>query len=753
MDPAGANRSTGLNLLRRGDFKNGIKYLVDARNMYASVDNRSMVANVDLDIASAMFDLGRFDEFIKCSKSAKEYFEAEGINEMVGTISLTIIAQLFGIEGYDEEVLENLLVAKPIFEKLREEGVPTPAPYPLIMSELELRTAFTLHFLGRWEEALPHFEKAKEMLERMQPSKNYEMCEEFYARALIFLGRFDEAIKHLEIVKEINKGRGDQRKVAQIESELGECYLRMVDFKQAIKCFERELLIYKTFGQKQRILIAEYTISKAKQLMSGKIKKALTNEEKEQLREAYKLTSTGGFLKDNERFVEAVEVWKKASKMHEELGNMEYAASLRMSLGLLLVQIGKMEEALEQFSEAGQISAGLGMKMEQAMLENTIAYRLRDAGRTRDAIDHMEKARSIFQILKNQREVARVDKELSIMLDELGLINEAIAKRHDAISGYEKMGDEAEVANSEEMMAFLLCKAHRPEEALKHVSNAKKIYKKLGMRDRIELNEKIERTTKTILAAREAVKKQFEGALLPTELEELQKSITPPLKPPKTTPEIDYGEVVNNLTRFEDVFKHIEPESGFMFRGVDPISNMYGIGIEIAKREERFSDALKHLELMKSSFEKADKHFRLGVPPKNVDMATIDRDMEAFKDTQKLQYLVQPVLEEASKRAKAAREEYKAGVALLEQRKPEEALKHLELAREFFKLGNQQIELGEINLAIVLALGELGRVEEAGIRLKESKHPIVMLGRITDVVYFEKYIGGLLLKNNMLKKP
>lgn len=749
LDPAGANRRIGLSSLRQGDFENGIKYLIYARNMYASVDNRSMVATVDLEIAAAMLELGRFDEFVQCSKSAREYFEAEGNKEVVGSISLNVAIQLSRIEGYEEEVLENLLIAKPIIEKLKEEGHSLPLPYPILMSVFELRTALMLHFLGRCEEALPHFEKAEEMLEGMQPSENYELCEEFYARALIFLGRFDEAIKHMEAVREINRKMGNWRRVAGMEEEIGECYICMDDFKQAIKCFERAMLTYKQLGQNLMVLKTEYQIAKAKRMMSRKVKKALTDEEEARLREAYKLTSTGKFLKDKERFIETVEVWSRASTMHEELGNREYAAELRMNLAILLMQLGRVDEALEQFSKSRQILAELGMKFEQAVLESTIAFGLRRAGRIREAIEHLETARSIFEALKKQIDIAYIDREISSMLDELGLTNEAIEKRRDAISEYSKVGDEANVAHNEEMLALLLVKARRPEEALKHLSNARKIYKKLGMSDRIKRNENMEKTTKTIIAASETFKKQFEGALPPEEFEKIQRAITLLLQPPKL--ETIQKEAINNLTRFEEAFQHIKPEPGFTYRGVNPISDMYRLGIEIAKREERFSDALKHLELMSSLFEKADKHFRLGVPPEKMDIATIDRDMKAFEEARKLEPLVKPVLDEVGRRVKAAKEDYKAGVALLEQRKPEEALKHLELAREVFELGNQQIELGEINLAIVLALGELGRVEEAGRKLKESKHPIVMLGRISDVVIFEKYIGGLFLKNNMFK--
>jgi len=352
-----------------------------------------------------------------------------------------------------------------------------------------LRVLFALGELhanaGATDEARRNFEAALELAWRMRDRRRG-------ARALGKLGdieqshgNYDEAAQHLDASLRLFEAIQDHAGVASTCTALGRLYWLRGAFEDAIRCYRKSEHIYRRLGNQRGIAEILHAVgavhhdrgdvSRAESFYT----EALTLREAAGDRRGIARTLNNlGIIWMARSLERSVEVWRRASDIAREIGDLGLQATLADNLGEALVLLGRYDEADGFLGRAVELAELTGRK-------RTLVDALRNQGLLRVALGDLDGAESVLSRAKRQARVlglARLDALVSRALGDLavarmestgviadhdgdGALALAEAAYRQAAERFESSGYHLEAATSYERLADMLELAGRGAEA------------------------------------------------------------------------------------------------------------------------------------------------------------------------------------------------------------------------------------------------------------------------------------------------
>ncbi|WP_293334431.1 tetratricopeptide repeat protein [Microcoleus sp. CAWBG58] len=194
-----------------------------------------------------------------------------------------------------------------------------------------------------------------------------------------------------------------------------------------------------------------------------------------QLSEAKWLTTLGGILMRQGRFDEAVDPFKRAANIDEQLGNQEGLAMVLNSLGGLLRRQGNLDEAEDALQRSYVLSEKSNDKSHRGMVLHNLGKVRHDRGCLNEALEVLRRSRTIFEELGHQRSLLMVLTSIGRLLQEQGKFHEAIDAIQRSADIEEQLGDKRNVAIKLNLVGGLFQELGQLDNALEAFEKAVEI--------------------------------------------------------------------------------------------------------------------------------------------------------------------------------------------------------------------------------------------------------------------------------------
>jgi tetratricopeptide (TPR) repeat protein len=365
---------------------------------------------------------------------------------MVAT-SLNDVAYCLNSQGRPAEALPNYQKALRMRQRLFK------GDHFLVAASLD-GVAFCLNALGRSTEALPKFQEALEMNRRLFQGDHSSVATNLYnvATCLSSLGRFQEALRVCEASLEMNQRLfgHDHPNVATSLNGVASCLDSLGRSTEALPKHQEALEMNRRLFQGDHPFVASNLNNVANSLFSlGRFDEALPKfqealEMSKRLYDgdhpyvAYGLSSVATCLLSLGRPAEALSMHRESLEMGHRLyeGDHPQVAISLHNTALSLGSLGRLSEALSKLLEALEMRRRLfeGDHPEVALSLNGVADCLASLGRHDEAILKRQETLEMHKRLfeGDHPRVAICLQKVAYSLDALGRSSEALAKHQDA---------------------------------------------------------------------------------------------------------------------------------------------------------------------------------------------------------------------------------------------------------------------------------------------------------------------------------
>ncbi|PTM87741.1 tetratricopeptide repeat protein [Streptomyces sp. VMFN-G11Ma] len=195
--------------------------------------------------------------------------------------------------------------------------------------------------------------------------------------------------------------------------------------------------------------------------------------------EAMAWDSLGLALLQAGRVREAVEAHISARDLLQAVGNRHREASAWGNLGAALKEAGRVEEAIEAHMHARDVFQAVGDRHNEASAWSNLGLALREAGRVGEAVEAAVRARDLFQAVGDRRYEAKAWYGLGLALREAGRVGEAVEAAVRARDLFQAVGDRHLEAIACHNLGGVLRQAGKAKEAVKPLAKALEIFQEL----------------------------------------------------------------------------------------------------------------------------------------------------------------------------------------------------------------------------------------------------------------------------------
>jgi CHAT domain-containing protein/tetratricopeptide (TPR) repeat protein len=327
--------------------------LIDAAEMADRQDARALGL---LSQADALRVLGRYQESVERYEEARRSFLSQG--DEIGwarTHTGWIISKHFLGEG-----LGALAHVGPAYDTLIRHGAQRFA------ARLDQNTANTCFRLGRYEEALKHYDRAQQAFETLGAVAEEEVARAKANKALILtlLGEFDAALALHAEARAVHARRGATVVVHREDIYIADVYVSQGDFTRALRLYSDALSAFDAAGQDADAAWAALSIVSC-------------------------------YLSLN-RNAEALESAEEAISRFDRCGTPTETARARFSCALARARLGDADGALALLDEAAQVFDATGLATDFALATLQRARLFLDEGEWDSALREAERARQPF---------------------------------------------------------------------------------------------------------------------------------------------------------------------------------------------------------------------------------------------------------------------------------------------------------------------------------------------------------------------
>jgi tetratricopeptide (TPR) repeat protein len=324
---------------------------------------------------------------------------------------------------------------------------------------LNLRNlAWSIHYSGRYKDAVPMYERALSMIEEHLGAEHPEVASTKQQLALVLtehdLGEFDRALRLLDEVIELRRrlfGPGSQG-VAIALAAKSAVHFQRGDEQRAKDCvMQASLILSQGNVAEAGLTLAEYTqgVQAADEGDAERAVKHLAEAvrlAKRVLGEkhpfvAIAMADYGGALVSDKQYKKAEETLERVNSIVRELrvrADHPKVSTLRRDFARLYLETGRGERAREmlEVNLADALAATGDRSWRYATACQDFGYVLNRLGRTGEAIDHLRRALAIAQETDAARpeRIAFFSEDLALALAQEGELAEAIELLQQAVA-------------------------------------------------------------------------------------------------------------------------------------------------------------------------------------------------------------------------------------------------------------------------------------------------------------------------------
>ncbi|MGE0885465.1 MAG: CHAT domain-containing protein [Blastocatellales bacterium] len=276
--------------------------------------------------------------------------------------------------------------------------------------------AMALHVLGRYTEAVGHYEQARRLYREAGCEVEMARVERAMVDALIYLGRYDEALELAGDARQAFERRDEKLLLAQLESNAGNVYHRLDRNAEALSCYERATVLFESVAPEQ---LAQVTFNRAnvycnlddfrraQSLYEQAYELHCANEDR--LGAAQTRYSIGYLHFLRGAYHQAMRVLHEVRLECLQLGDEQTAALCILDLAEIYLQSNVLDEAAQLAAEARELFRSLGMRYEAARAAAFLGLaRLRQM-KLDDAEQSFAAAREEFAAEGNEVQIGLVD--------------------------------------------------------------------------------------------------------------------------------------------------------------------------------------------------------------------------------------------------------------------------------------------------------------------------------------------------------
>jgi len=360
-----------------------------------------------------------FEEAIEKLEAARKICEKLGNLEGLGNIEREIGVALF-CSGRPMEAMPHYHLAIQFFEKLFLNCISFgsgKSNYQKIamarimdkISTIYMKEGFALRDSGMSNEAIAHFEYARDWWERLQNAEQAASMEMNIGQELLVQGREKEALVHFNLAKPVfqNLGASKQDMVGAASLKIGMAFRNLNQYDEALVNFRDAESIYANLRRCDDLTGIDIHIGDTFSII-GEYKAAMHYYDK-----ARKILSS-------------LPVSNKTAELN---------AGLALGIANTLQSMKQYDKALKQYKLAKAFLKNRGSLRQDliAEIDMDTANTLSLMGKPAEALQFYNGARTIFVKLGEQQRIAEIDSNMGNNFNELKQHSKAIQKYENAI--------------------------------------------------------------------------------------------------------------------------------------------------------------------------------------------------------------------------------------------------------------------------------------------------------------------------------
>ncbi len=340
--------------------------------------HRKIRADSLYDAAQALLSQGEYKQ------AEQRYGESAKICRQIGDTKLYLdnLLKLQYFHYYHGRQKEAIELATQVIEESRAIGY----RYREAWGHFQLAT--TLFDLGRYREALPHLETARQIGKELGDRRAIRSTLERLGVAELRLGDYPRALQVYRESMRLSKLENDRNNILRLHNGLARVHRLMGNYQQAKRHYLTALQISGELNDPNIATVLEnlgnlYRILGDFAVAEDYIKQALAHHRRigNPLTIALNLIMLGDVYKDREDFPAALEVYQEAlsllARQHEEEQPRRLESELWISLGDVYLRSGDTRPALQALQTAAELTEQIGFRegLVQAQIQLGRAYR------------------------------------------------------------------------------------------------------------------------------------------------------------------------------------------------------------------------------------------------------------------------------------------------------------------------------------------------------------------------------------------
>jgi CHAT domain-containing protein/Flp pilus assembly protein TadD len=209
----------------------------------------------------------------------------------------------------------------------------------------------------------------------------------------------------------------------------------------------------------------------------------LAQTQEEQQAEADRLLEQGIQQADTSQFREAMQSFKEALKIYQEIGDRNGEASSLGNLGLVYENLGQYQTAIEYHQQSLAIDRDIGDRNGEAASLNNLGIAYESLGQYQQAIVYYQQSLAIKQDIGNRNGEASSLNNLGLVYENLGQYQTAIEYHQQSLAIFQDMGNRQGEASSLNNLGIAYDSLGQYQQAIEYYQQSLAIKQDIGNRN------------------------------------------------------------------------------------------------------------------------------------------------------------------------------------------------------------------------------------------------------------------------------
>lgn len=426
-----------------GEYQQAIKLYDEAAQIYQNQNRLVDQAKSQVGKIGALSHLGRYAEALEIGEWASRILEEHAEWQKLAVLTMNM-ANVHGRASNDIKSLEMFDRAETFYRQLGAEGEPS-------WLWVQQNRSVALRNLGRFEDSIQASQTAWEGLERLGQKVSAARARQNLAFTHFILGRYNEALEHLDRVREVFLADGRRRDAMLVELFISDCLLQLRRFNDVLEKCRQVHSLFAELGTRR--VVAQAIVNKAVAYAKlGRYPEALAS-----LAEAHQIFAEEG----NAVWIASTDLETAAVLLHQGCYRESLAAAQK-SATVFKIHSLPVEEA-----QAYLVAARAALTLGQHEKAHRLATEALDIGETRNVPTLTYQGHQVLGALA----VARGDRHEALAAFERAI--EAVERLRGRLMVEFRVGFLEDKTQIYEDIVSLCLDLNRPHQGLEYAERAK----------------------------------------------------------------------------------------------------------------------------------------------------------------------------------------------------------------------------------------------------------------------------------------